>query len=520
MQSSRTRKYLAGLLTGYVVTFVTVAVGLWMTPFTLRFLDREEYAIFILSGNILLWFFMLDLGASAALRAQVAQLTGRPDQERLNRLASTAFFMQLGVLILVAIAGAVIIQEFPSFFKVRPDLFVQAQQVVALLVLGCMVAMGTQVFSAILVAHQQIHIDNVLQLVTLALRTFLAVLLLLWGWKLLAVVLANLISKLVVAGLAVARSFYSIPGLRIRWRLASKDTCFSLGKLGIWFSLGGLAIIFIHGSDLAVTARVVSLAQVTTLALTSRLFSLASSFLDPLAYTASPGLGQLLGKGDFHNAYHTYLRLLKLSMGGGLALAFALGAANGVFVPWWVGPQNYGGVWLDVAMGLNVLVVTWLLPQRVTLSAALIVRPQTLSGLAEGALNLGLSIFLGLHFGVVGVVAGTGLAALLTSAWYVPRLIARLFPQFSLKLPLKNLVAVLLGGIVLFMVSWGARMMGTRIGGPAGALLAFFITFLSGAAFAWWLIFDGAVRDKLRETLSGALIQFTILVKTARNRSS
>ena len=82
MQSSRTRKYLAGLLTGYVVTFLTVTIGLWMTPFTLRFLDREEYAIFILSGNILLWFFMLDLGTSAALRAQAAQLTGRPDQEQ------------------------------------------------------------------------------------------------------------------------------------------------------------------------------------------------------------------------------------------------------------------------------------------------------------------------------------------------------------------------------------------------------------------------------------------------------
>lgn len=46
MQPSRTRNYLAGLLTGYTVTFVTVAVGLWLTSFTLRFLDREEYAIF------------------------------------------------------------------------------------------------------------------------------------------------------------------------------------------------------------------------------------------------------------------------------------------------------------------------------------------------------------------------------------------------------------------------------------------------------------------------------------------
>lgn len=247
MNPSRTRNYLAGLFTGYLAIFSAVAVGLWLTPFTLRFLDREEYAIFALSGDIILWLSLLDLGTSAALRVQVAQLTGRPQLERLNRLVSTAFFMQLGVVILVAIAGAGIIQGFPSFFKVRPDLFVQAQQVVALLVLGCIATIATQIFSAILVAHQQIHIDNALQLLTLAIRTILTVLLLLWGWQLLAVALANLASKLVVAGLAVARSFYSIPGLKIQWRLASKDTCLSVGKLGLWFSLGGLAIIFIRG---------------------------------------------------------------------------------------------------------------------------------------------------------------------------------------------------------------------------------------------------------------------------------
>lgn len=49
MNTSRTRNYLAGLLTGYAATLLTVAVGLWLTPFTLRFLDREEYAIIALS---------------------------------------------------------------------------------------------------------------------------------------------------------------------------------------------------------------------------------------------------------------------------------------------------------------------------------------------------------------------------------------------------------------------------------------------------------------------------------------
>jgi hypothetical protein len=37
----RAHKYLAGVLTGYLAVGLSVAVNLWLTPFTLRFLDRE-----------------------------------------------------------------------------------------------------------------------------------------------------------------------------------------------------------------------------------------------------------------------------------------------------------------------------------------------------------------------------------------------------------------------------------------------------------------------------------------------
>ena len=59
---SRTHNYVKGLTTGYAATFATIAVGLWLTPFTLRFLDREEYAIFALASDVLMWLGLLDIG--------------------------------------------------------------------------------------------------------------------------------------------------------------------------------------------------------------------------------------------------------------------------------------------------------------------------------------------------------------------------------------------------------------------------------------------------------------------------
>ena len=51
---SRTGNYLKGLASGYLATLATILVGLWLTPFTLRFLDREQYAIFTLASDVLM----------------------------------------------------------------------------------------------------------------------------------------------------------------------------------------------------------------------------------------------------------------------------------------------------------------------------------------------------------------------------------------------------------------------------------------------------------------------------------
>src|SRR4051812_20847847 len=102
---SRFHRYLAGLGTGYVRLFAHVLVGLWLTPFTLRYLDREEYAILSLTLRVLMWIGLLDFQITAGLRIQAARLIGESERDKLNRLASTAFFTQNVIVLLVLLLG-------------------------------------------------------------------------------------------------------------------------------------------------------------------------------------------------------------------------------------------------------------------------------------------------------------------------------------------------------------------------------------------------------------------------------
>lgn len=493
---SRTRNYLKGLTTGYAATLATILVGLWLTPFTLRFLDREEYGLFALASDLLMWLGLLDLGITAGLNVQAAQLSGRPDAERLNRLASTAFFTQNVIVLMVLAVGGAMALGFPHFFPVRADLQHTTSMLMLLLVLGSAIGFSTKTFSALLVAHQQLHIDNLLKLALLAIRTVLTVLLLKEGWGLYSLAFASLAATLITSAIAVWRTWRLLPGLQIRWVLASWDVLKGLGSLGIWFSLGGIAGILITSFDRVVAAKMISVETVTTLSLTGRVYALFGGLLDQITNTARPMLGQLLGLKKIAEAQRVYRHLFRLSTGCAVIAAFSLWAGNEPFVTRWVGAQNFGGPLLSLALALNLIVNCWVLPNRAVLSSALVVRPQVLSRIIEAILNLGLSVLLGYYLGLIGIVLGTAVAGLLTSTWYLPLLTARLFNRSWFTFVREDALPILAVGACVMPVAWLMQVVGKEIGGFLGACLGAGLTATVGFVLLWLIALDATLRTR------------------------
>ncbi len=496
---SRTRNFLAGVFSGYVLMFATVAVGLWLTPFTLRYLDREEYAIFALMSDVLMWLGLLDLGIAAGLRAQAAQLTGIPAQEKLNRLASTAFFSQNVVVAAVLLLGTGLSFVFPEFFNIRPELQRDASYLMFMMIAALALSMGTQTFSALLIANQQIHVDNAFGLLNLVVRSVLTIVLLQAGWGLFSLAFANLAAKATSSSLAVLRTFRLLPALKIRRRLASWAELKGIGHLGLWFTLGGLANIIINGLSRIVTAKVVSVEMVTTLTLTGRLYSFSGGLIILMTDTARPMLGQLLGQKKMSEVLRIYRQLFALSCGSAIVLGLCIWAGNGTFIQRWVGEANYGGAVMDAALVTNFVLSFWVRPNRAVLAAGLIVRPQAIVQIIEGGLNLTLSLLLARSFGVIGIVMATSIASILTSCWYLPYRTSRMFDLSFGKFLWTDVSHLLLLTLCLSPVAYWARSMAWGTGGYPGAALGAGVTALAGAGMLWFLVFDKGLRRYILE---------------------
>jgi O-antigen/teichoic acid export membrane protein len=263
---------------------------------------------------------------------------------------------------------------------------------------------------------------------------------------------------------------------------------------GAWMSLGAVAGVLIAGVDRAVAGRFVSLEAVTVFALTGASFLLLEAMLTSAVDAARPAIGQALGSARRGEAARVYLRLATAAAAAGPVVALALFASNGAFVTAWTGAESYGGWRLDFWFALALVVNLWSLPHRALLSADLRAREATVWRSAEGGLNLVLSIGLALRFGIVGVAAGTAIAAMCTSCWALPCLATRSAGVSALRLagPILQGMAV---SVVLAPLAWVAHH-AAMSAGFLGAVLA--AAAVSGAgALLWWRL---ALPAQMRRT--------------------
>ena len=495
--SKRLRNYVAGLGTGSFRMILQVFVGLWLTPFILHYLDRQEFAIFTLALETLNWLTLLDIGVTAGLRVQAARFNNRAEQDRTNRLASTAFYTQNLVVLAVLGVGFGLAFFFPHFFPIRPDLQQEARIVMALCVLGVAVTVATQTFSAVLVANQQMHVDNLIGVLLIVIRTVLIVVFLKLGFGLVSLAIAHVAARCTTATLAYLRVFRLLPDLRISFKLASWTDFRQMGSVGIWLSLAGLAGIAIDSLANIVAAKVISMEAVTSLVLTSRLYELAGSFVWLLSEMARPMLGELMGENKMEKGLVAYRYIFALSAGMATVAAFAVWAGNACFISSWVGPANYGGGSVDTAIATATIIHLWILPNNVVLSANLWVRRPCLVRIGEGAVSVGLATWLGHRYGLFGVAGATVIAAALTSFWVLPYFTSRMFDRSFWRFLRSDAVRVITLILCIFPFAFLARNVALDISGFAGAAVGACITGLVGVVLFWFLMLDKQIRSRI-----------------------
>jgi O-antigen/teichoic acid export membrane protein len=406
------------VVSNWAGSLISLLIAFFLSPFVVHHLGTTAYGIWVLILSLTGYFGLLDLGVRGTVTRYVAEFHTQGKHKEASRLVSSALviFTLLGAVALAASMVATLIAS--RLFHIP-----QNHLGVLLIVAGASVATTLigSVFGAVVVGLQQFEISNAVE-ISLAIVKAVAILLTLGNGRGL---LALAIIQLVFSGLTLvtyvltSRRLY--PQLRVRYMLSDKASAQLIFSFGSYMFLLNVSSYLIFYTDSLVVGAFLPLAMVTFFAIAGNLVASSRSLIDGISFTITPLASSLNAGGNRDKiemiglAGPRYATMLVLP----IAITFALRGKT--FIGLWMG-AGYADASSKVLQVLSV-VLFFSAANQVTRAITLGMNKHRLVAfvnIAEGMLNVALSICLVQAMGIVGVAWGTVLPNLATSLVFWP----------------------------------------------------------------------------------------------------
>jgi len=402
---------------GYVATAM---VGFLLSPFIVHSLGNTGYGLWTLVLSLTGYFGLLDLGIRSSVGRFVARYVALNEEEKTNRIVSTAFCI-LATGGILALLATVVVAEF-FFQSLHVEARFQATGTTALLITGltmaCTLPLG--VFSSVLVAVERFDLLSGVTIVGELARAALIVIFLKAGHGLVTVALIAFVVSLsqYLAMAAFARKQY--PPLRISFRLVDRATFRELFGFGIYRFVWIVANQLIFYSDSVVIGIFLSTGAITYFAIAGSLINYGRTVVSLATDTFYPAATRMDSRQDLHGLRELLIVGTRISLLISLPLCLGFLFLGRQFITLWMGKEYaVSATFLAV---LTIPQFTAMSQYMATLVLAGMAKHKVLAYLvfAEGLVNLVLSIILVRKMGLIGVAWGTVIPDVILTAVVIP----------------------------------------------------------------------------------------------------
>ena len=399
---------LTGTLTCYVLLGVSIVLGIFLMPFTMRHLGQANYGVWMLAASMTAYFQLLDLGYGSGLVRQITQADARGDENEVNVVLSTAIviYTVLGLVTLAATAALTVL-VVPRFPKLTPDQVRTAQAILALLGTRMAVGFPMGVFGAVNTARQKFALTGSIAIVFAVIQGLVTFLVLNAGYGVVTLVTATTTLGLVsfVAYAAAAR--HTFPGMRLSPSRFSVRHVREVTSFSLYLFLISIAYHLASNIDNLVIGAYVGTAAIAVYTVAVRLAEYQREFCGKFTGFLFPLVVR------FHETRDEYALRATLVDGTRIALALVACVTLGLIVfgrgliHIWMGGGFEATVVPLYVLALAGVVMVAQGPTGTILIGTGRHRLVAFASIAEISANAVLSIALVQRFGLTGVALGT-----------------------------------------------------------------------------------------------------------------
>ncbi len=491
--------------------FLTLAVGIVLTPFVLHRLGRELYGIAAAAGALLEYLWLLRGGLGSAMRRYVTVHYHAGDRELAERYYSAGFWWTAVLRTVVVLTGVALAHGLCLFMRVPTSLVADATggMILVFVAAGLSDTGGILEMPIYVTGHTAsvslVRACGALLKIALVVPAFLVFVpsLTLYG---VTVCVAELVvavtlgiwsarKRIVVA--VFPRPDFGSPALR--------KSLFQFASLGLVSQAAGILYL---ATDNLLIGRIYGPAQVTEYSLGTRWAPLISGFLYAGVSALAPLLTQMDARGEVDRTRRVVLRAVGFSSALGVPLCLVPCVIGDVFLARWVGPEYRGSAVYMIAMLAPTLVAITLEPIWMTLVARGRIGWIALSDISVAVANPVLSLVLALHFhlGLLGFALGNTAALLAKNLLLRPLLNRSETALPSMQATLLTLPAALAGGapalLLLYFLKpyFSQSLASVLIAGVVGGVLCLAGSLLTAVGWRDTRVLAAALVARLRSS--------------------
>ena len=192
----------AGVVLSYINLLIGNLIPFLYTPIMLRMLGQAEYGIYGIAQSIMGYLQLLNFGIGGSIVRYLAKYRAEGDKEGEERIFGLfiKIYTVIGTVILIAGMTLSFNMDFYSRSLTGEELGL-LQQLVRLMTINCAVFMPFNVYSSMIIAHEQFILNKLVAMISSIAAPALNLILLFYGWGSVGLVLSSTALNFLTYGL-------------------------------------------------------------------------------------------------------------------------------------------------------------------------------------------------------------------------------------------------------------------------------------------------------------------------------
>ena len=189
----------AGAALNYVSICLNMVVGLIYTPYMLRMLGQSEYGLYSLAASIIAYLTVLDLGFGNAIVRYTAKFRAEGKRREQEEMFGMFFVLYIGIGIIAMVVGSVLSLNVENLFsRSMTTTEVERTRIMLwLMTFNLAFTFPMSIWGSIMTAYERFVFQRIVSIVRSVLNPVVMVLLLVVGYKAVAMVVVTTIFNVV-----------------------------------------------------------------------------------------------------------------------------------------------------------------------------------------------------------------------------------------------------------------------------------------------------------------------------------